>query len=70
MVRRSSSEPVKAPIGTLPATKIRVSVVDNKKVPVGKNVFIWLSDDARRLPVKLQAELAVGSFNLTLRDAR
>jgi len=65
-----ASEPVKAPIGTLPATRIRVSVVDNKKVPVGKNVVLWLSDDARRLPVKLQADLKVGSFVLLLREAR
>ncbi len=64
-----ASEPVKAPIGTLQATRIRVSVVDNKKAPVGKNVTIWLSDEARRLPVKLQADLPVGSFVLLLRSA-
>jgi hypothetical protein len=28
-----------------------------------------MSDDARRLPLKVQAELPVGSFNLVLRDA-
>jgi hypothetical protein len=33
-------------------------------------VNVWLSQDARRLPLKLQAELPVGSFLLTLREAR
>jgi len=28
---------------------------------------LWLSDDARRLPVRLEAELAVGRFVLLLR---
>jgi hypothetical protein len=63
-------ERVRAPIGERPATKIRLSVVDDKNQPVGKNVAIWISDDPRRLPVKLTADLPVGSFNLTLREAK
>ena len=31
---------------------------------------VWISDDARRLPVRIQAQLPVGSFVLTLKDAR
>lgn len=34
-----------------------------------RNLVVWLSDDARRLPVKLQADLPVGSFVLLLRSA-
>jgi hypothetical protein len=30
----------------------------------------WLSNDPRRLPVKLQADLAIGSFVMVLREAR
>jgi hypothetical protein len=37
---------------------------------VGKNLAIWIADDAQRLPLKLQADLAVGGFVLLLRDAR
>jgi hypothetical protein len=31
---------------------------------------VWFSDDARKLPVKIEAGLAVGSFTLTLASAR
>ena len=30
------------------------------------NLTVWISDDARRLPLKFTAGLAVGSFQLTL----
>ena len=38
--------------------------------PAGRSMAMWISDDERKLPLKLQAELAVGSFQLTLREAR
>jgi hypothetical protein len=63
-------ERVRAPIGEQSALKVKLSVFDDKNKPVGRNVAIWMSDDARRLPVKLQADLPVGSFNLLLREAR
>ena len=50
--------------------KVRLSVFDDRNQPVGRNVAIWISEDARRLPVKLTADLAVGNFELLLRDAR
>jgi hypothetical protein len=31
---------------------------------------MWISDDARRLPMKVQGELPVGTFDLDLRDAK
>lgn len=65
-----ASEKVRTPMGELPATRVRLSVVDDKNQPVGKNIAIWMSADARHLPVKLQADLPVGSFNLLLRDAK
>jgi hypothetical protein len=63
-------EKVRAPIGERQAIKIRLSVTDDKNQPVGKNVAIWISDDPKHLPVKLTADLPVGSFNLLLREAR
>jgi hypothetical protein len=63
-------EKVRAPIGERPAMKVRLSVTDDKNQPVGKNVAIWISDDPRRLPIKLTADLPVGSFNLLLREAK
>lgn len=66
----SAPERVKTPMGELSAWKVKPTVFDDKNHPVGRNMAIWLSDDARRLPVKFQAELAVGTFNLVLREAR
>lgn len=31
-----------------------------------RQLTLWISEDARRLPVRMQAQLAVGSFDLTL----
>jgi uncharacterized protein DUF3108 len=65
----AGQERVRTPLGDQPAWKLKLSVFDDKNVPVGRNVAIWISDDPRHLPLKLQADLAVGSFNLTLRSA-
>ena len=62
-------EQVRTPRGAQAAMKIRLSVSDDKNQPVGRNIAIWLLDDARRLPLKLQADLPVGSFVLLLREA-
>lgn len=63
-------EPVRTGLGTLSAWKISPRIVDDKGKPNPRPMAMWVSDDARRLPVKLQADLAVGSFQLTLREAR
>ncbi len=61
-------EPMKVPLGELPAWNIRVSVVDALQQPIGQNVGAWISTDARRLPLRLEADLPVGSFGLALRS--
>ena len=63
-------ERIRVPIGQVEALELRLNVVDTQRQPAGKNMAIWISTDARRLPVKLQAELPVGSFVLALREAR
>ena len=65
----SGQERVRTPLGDQNAWKLKLSVFDDKNAPVGRNVAIWIGDDPRRLPLKLQADLPVGSFNLTLRSA-
>jgi LysM repeat protein len=32
-------------------------------------VFIWITDDARHIPVKIQSKIALGSININLQDA-
>ncbi len=63
-------ETVKTGIGSVQALKITPVVTDASGKAIGRGMTIWLSDDGRRLPVKMSAQLAVGSFNLTLREVK
>lgn len=63
-------EQVRVPLGTISAWNVRITVLDSANQPVGKNIGAWISTDPRRLPVRLQADLPVGSFALTLRSAQ
>jgi hypothetical protein len=63
-------ESVRVPLGELNAWKLTVGITDAQSQPVWKNIVLWISNDARRLPLKMQAELPVGSFVLVLREAR
>jgi hypothetical protein len=60
-------EPVNSGIGELRAWRI-TPVLPKDESSGARRLTLWLSDDARRLPVKMQAELAVGTFDLTLRS--
>jgi hypothetical protein len=64
------TERLKTPFGEANAWKLRLGIFDAGGKPQGRNIAMWISEDARRLPMKLQAELPVGSFNLNLREAR
>jgi hypothetical protein len=66
----AAPETVRVPLGEFSAWHLKVGIVDDKGQAAWKNVAIWISNDARRLPVKLQAELPIGHFVLALRDAR
>ena len=63
-------EDVRVPFGTLPAWQIRLALTDTQGQLFWKNTFLWMSNDARRLPVKLQAELPIGHFVLTLKTVK
>jgi hypothetical protein len=63
-------ESIRALLATLPAWKVALTATDEKNHAAGRNMALWISTDARRLPVRLQAELPVGNFNLVLRDVR
>ena len=63
-------ESVKTGLGNVSALRLDLTILDARNARVGRNTTLWMSDDARRLPVKLRADLAVGSFNLVLRESR
>jgi hypothetical protein len=63
-------EQVKVPFGTVPAWNVRLTLTDAKGELVWKRTELWMSNDNRRLPVKLQAELPIGHFVLALKDVK
>jgi hypothetical protein len=65
----SRPERISVPFGDLEAWKVGLRVTKADGKPVGNNINVWFSTDARRLPVKIEAELPVGTFMLSLREA-
>jgi hypothetical protein len=61
-------EPVKTGIGTVNGLKI-VPVISGPDKDAPKGLAMWISDDARRLPLKMEAQLLVGKFVITLSKA-
>jgi hypothetical protein len=59
-------ETLKTTAMTAPAWRLSVRMTDDRGQTPGRGLYIWISDDARRLPMKMKAELAVGSFVLEL----
>lgn len=61
------AEPVKVPAGTFESWALRVEVhTDSGVFSQGSDLRLWLSRDARRIPVKVESKLAVGSFTAVL----
>lgn len=63
-------EQVRVPMGTVTAWGLGITIVDPTNQPVGNNIRAWITTDARRLPIKIQADLPVGNFILALRTAQ
>jgi len=69
-VQVGTPEPIKVAAGSFTAWPLTAQIFDAQNQPVWKNIAVSISNDARRLPVRLQAELPVGQFVLALREAR
>ena len=63
----AAPEVVRSGIGDVRAWKITPTLAKEQSTGA-RRLTLWISDDARRLPVKMQAQLAVGTFDLTLRS--
>ena len=63
-IKRRAPERVRVPLGEIEAWKLALTSSTHKRQPVGDNIAVWISSDARRLPVKMQADLPVGNFVL------
>ena len=61
-------EPVRTGIGTINGLKITPMITGpDKDAP--KGLALWVSDDPRRLPLRMEAQLLVGKFVVTLNKA-
>jgi uncharacterized protein DUF3108 len=63
-------ERVRVPLGDVEAWNLILTILDDRRQPAARNSVVWISTDTRRLPVKLQSDLPVGSFVLALRTAQ
>lgn len=61
-------EPVKTGLGTINGVKI-TPVINGPDEEAPRGLALWMSDDARRLPLKMEAQLVFGKFTVTLRRA-
>lgn len=63
-------ETIRTGLGRRSAWRLRAEVVGGAQDAGGREVKLWLSDDAAQLPLRIQVDLALGSFNLTLREVQ
>jgi hypothetical protein len=64
------AERVPCGLGEVDAWRITPTIDDERDRGDARELAVWISSDARRLPVKLQGALPVGAFALTLTSAR
>lgn len=69
-VQVGSPEVVKSGVGETMAWPLRGVIKDAIGQSEWKNIGAWITVDGRRLPVKLQADLPIGTFVLALRDVK
>jgi hypothetical protein len=65
----TGTERVTVPLGEFTASVLKMTITDPAGQPAASNSAVWISNDARRLPLRMQADLPVGSFVLLLRQA-
>jgi hypothetical protein len=61
-------EPVRTGLGTINGVRV-TPVISGPDTEAPRGLALWMSDDARRLPLKMEAQLSVGKFTVTLRRA-
>jgi hypothetical protein len=63
-------EKLKTPLGEFSTIKVRTYPKLNGVFLNKGEVFIWLTDDARKIPVLIKSKLKVGAFMLTLAEMK
>jgi hypothetical protein len=63
-----SVETIRAGSASVPAFRVTPVITDARGRTVGRPIRLWISADARQVPLKVEADLAVGSVTLTLKS--
>ncbi len=63
-----AAETVQTPLGAVRAIKVTPVITGGRGDSPSRGMAVWISDDARKLPVRVEAQLVVGKFVLTLRS--
>jgi hypothetical protein len=64
----SGRERIETPAGSFTAWKVTPKILPGSGGLVGRTFSLWVSDDARRLPLRMDADMPVGRFVLRLRE--
>ncbi|MGD8376435.1 MAG: DUF3108 domain-containing protein [Acidobacteriota bacterium] len=59
-LRRVANEEIQVPAGRFPAVRYAVSADGGEEEPPAREIRLWLSADARRLPLRLEAGTLLG----------
>ena len=63
-------EEVKASAGTFKAVRLNAKVFDGRFIRRSGEMLMWVSDDARRLPVRVRVKTSGATINVDLKSAR
>jgi hypothetical protein len=66
-VRYAGKDRVKTIHGYINAIKIQPVMPDNEMFDGGNSIRMWLSDDANKIPVKIEADMFVGKVEVELK---
>lgn len=67
-VRAIRREQVVTPAGTFNTILVEPEMISSTGVPREEQLFIWYTDDERRLPVRIRTEVKFGSVTATLKS--
>ncbi|MFC3198790.1 DUF3108 domain-containing protein [Parapedobacter deserti] len=63
-------ENVKTPLGTLECLKFSPEITPGRIFKKDSRLYLWVTNDGNRIPVKAQVEILIGSVTLEIADAR
>ena len=63
-------EKIKTVLGTLTCLKFSPSIQPGRIFRKDSKLYLWITDDANRIPVKAQVEILVGSVTMELSNAK